>query len=63
MQECDLGIFNLTNTVPSLIMLWLTLALVPTYGFSALFILLTSLAVVACVLLLTMINRMNAATA
>ena len=59
----DLGIFNLTNTVPSLIMPWLTLALVPTYGFSALFILLTGLAVIASALLFTMINRMNAAIA
>lgn len=33
----DLGIFNLTNTVPSLIMPWLTLTLVPAFGFSGLF--------------------------
>ncbi len=50
----DLGIFNLTNTVPSLIMPWLTLALVPTYGFDALFLLLAGLATIASVLLLTM---------
>ncbi len=49
----DLGLFNLTNTVPSLIMPWLTLALVPTYGFDALFVLLAGLAVVAAVLLAT----------
>ncbi|TNE49857.1 MAG: MFS transporter, partial [Sphingomonadales bacterium] len=36
----DLGIFNLTNTVPSLIMPWLTLALVPLFGFSGFFVLL-----------------------
>jgi MFS family permease len=53
----DLGIFNLTNTVPSLIMPWLTLALVPTYGFGALFILLTGLAVIASLLLFTMPRR------
>lgn len=50
----DLGLFNLTNTVPSLIMPWLTLALVPAYGFDALFILLAGLAVIACTILLTM---------
>ena len=50
----DLGIFNLTNTVPSLIMPWLTLALVPSYGFDALFLLLAGLAVVASILLFTM---------
>ena len=50
----DLGFFNLTNTVPSLIMPWLTLALVPVYGFDALFLLLAALAIIACILLLTM---------
>jgi MFS family permease len=53
----DLGLFNLTNTVPSLIMPWLTLALVPVYGFGALFILLAILAAVACWLLLKMNDR------
>lgn len=47
----DLGLFNLTNTVPSLIMPWLTLALVPLYGFGALFALLAVLALLACLLL------------
>lgn len=50
----DLGVFNLTNTVPSLIMPWLTLALVPAYGFGALFVLLAGLAIVASILLFTM---------
>ncbi len=54
----DLGIFNLTNTVPSLIMPWLTLALVPAYGFDALFLLLSGLAIVASVLLMTMPRRL-----
>lgn len=48
----DLGVFNLTNTVPSLVMPWLTLALVPSYGFGALFALLAALAAGACILLL-----------
>jgi MFS family permease len=50
-----LGLFNLTNTVPSLIMPWLVLALVPVYGFGALFVLLAGLAVVASILLTTTI--------
>ena len=47
----DLGIFNLTNTIPSLIMPWLTLGLVPIFGFSGLFFLLAGLAAVASALL------------
>ena len=54
-----LGVFNLTNTVPSLIMPWLTLALVPSYGFDALFLLLAALAVVAWLLLLTMPKQLK----
>jgi MFS family permease len=50
----DLGIFNLTNTVPSLIMPWLTLLLVPLFGFEALFALLALLAGIASLLLLTL---------
>ena len=55
----DLGIFNLTNTFPSLIMPWLTLALVPNHGFSALFVLLAGLASGGCLLLLTMLRRVT----
>lgn len=40
----DLGLFNLTNTLPSIIMPWIVLALVPHFGFSGLFILLAVLA-------------------
>lgn len=50
----DLGLFNLTNTVPSLIMPWLTISLVPGFGFDALFLLLAGLASVAVLLLATM---------
>lgn len=50
----DLGIFNLTNTVPSLIMPWLTISLVPGFGFDALFLLLAVLSAVAVLLLATM---------
>ncbi len=48
----DLGLFNLTNTVPSLVMPLLTLALVPAFGFGALFALLAALAASACAILL-----------
>lgn len=50
----DLGLFNLTNTVPSLIMPWLTISLVPGFGFDALFLLLAAFASVAVILLATM---------
>lgn len=53
----DLGIFNLTNTVPALIMPWLTLALVPVFGFSALFYLLAFFAAIAFFILFTMPHR------
>ena len=47
----DLGVFNLTNTVPSLIMPWLTLALVPSFGFAGLFVLLAVLAFTSATIL------------
>jgi MFS family permease len=52
----DLGIFNLTNTVPSLVMPWLILALVPIYGFGALFFVLACLTLLAGGLLMTMLR-------
>ena len=39
----DLGLFNLTNTVPSLIMPGLVLVLIPSFGFEALFVVLAVL--------------------
>lgn len=47
----DLGLFNLANTVPSLVMPWLTLSLVPRAGFPALFGLLAVLATLSSLLL------------
>jgi MFS family permease len=47
----DLGLFNLTNTIPSLAMPALTLALVPSLGFDALFGVLALLALCATGLL------------
>ena len=52
----DLGLFNLTNTVPSIIIPWLTLALVPAFGFGGLFWLLAALCAAACVLVATMVR-------
>ncbi|MGB3797578.1 MAG: MFS transporter [Alteraurantiacibacter sp.] len=49
----DLGLFNLTNTVPSLVMPGLTLAMVPVFGFSGLFVLLAVLVMLATLLLAT----------
>lgn len=59
----DMGLFNLTNTVPSLIMPWLTLALVPRYGFAALFMVLTGLAASAALLLAVMACSSRKSTA
>jgi MFS family permease len=50
----DLGIFNLTNTVPSLIMPWLTIAIVPARGFAGLFVVLAILAAASATLLFTL---------
>lgn len=47
----DLGLFNLTNTVPSLIIPGLAISLVPGLGFSVLFIVLAVLAMLASVLI------------
>lgn len=47
----DLGVFNLTNTLPSLVMPSLTLMLVPTFGFGALFGVFAVLAMLAALLL------------
>ncbi|GAA4004282.1 MFS transporter [Sphingomonas humi] len=50
----DLGLFNLTNTAPSLVTPWLTLALVPHFGFTGLFIALAAFAAAATILLIGM---------
>ena len=46
----DLGLFNLTNTVPSMIIPWLTLSLVPLFGFAGLFWVLAALCTLAALL-------------
>ncbi len=50
----DLGIFNLTNTAPSLIMPWIVLAMVPVFGFPAMLVLFAGLALLSCILLATL---------
>lgn len=47
----DLGLFNLANTIPSLVMPWLAVAMVPAFGFQGLFALLAVLAGAAGLLL------------
>jgi MFS family permease len=47
----DLGLFNLTNTLPAMVMPWLTVLLVPGLGYSALFVLFAVLSLVSAVLL------------
>ncbi|WP_296720610.1 MFS transporter [Erythrobacter sp.] len=49
----DLGFFNLTNTLPGMVMPWLTVMLVPGLGYSALFVLFAALSLASAVLLAT----------
>jgi len=55
----DLGLFNLTNTTPSLVMPWIVLALVPVFGFPVLLGLLAFLALAACIVLATFPKASN----
>lgn len=50
----DLGLFNLANTAPSLVMPWLAMTLVPVFGFRGLFELLAVLAGAAGLLLIAL---------
>lgn len=58
----DLGLFNLANTLPSIIMPWLVIALVPNHGYPALMLLLAILASFAA-LLMTIMPSPDAAPA
>lgn len=53
----DLGVFNLTNTVPGMVMPWLTIMLVPRFGYGALFVLFAGLAAASAVLLAGFLRR------
>ncbi|MGL5837587.1 MAG: MFS transporter [Sphingorhabdus sp.] len=50
----DLGLFNLTNTLPSMIMPWLTLVFVPLFGFAGLFMVLSVLSAIASMILVSL---------
>jgi MFS family permease len=47
----DLGVFNLTNTLPAMVMPWLTVLLVPGLGYAALFVLFAGLSLASAALL------------
>lgn len=49
----DLGLFNLTNTTPSLVMPWMVVVIEPLFGFSGLFVALALCALAAAALLAT----------
>lgn len=51
-----IGLFNLTNTAPSLIMPWIAITMVPDFGYSSLFLVLALLALAAALLLLSLPN-------
>ncbi len=55
----DLGLFNLTNTLPFLIMPAIAVAMVPMFGFAGLFILLAGLMLAACLLLASITRRIS----
>ncbi|PKP66911.1 MAG: MFS transporter, partial [Alphaproteobacteria bacterium HGW-Alphaproteobacteria-9] len=51
------GLFNLTNTVPGMVMPWLTVLLVPSFGYSALFVLFAALSLMSAALLTAVMRR------
>lgn len=55
----DLGLFNLTNTGPSLIMPVLAIAIVPSFGYSRLLLVLAALALLATIILWSVANRLR----
>lgn len=57
----DLGIFNLTNTAPSLVMPWLTVSIVPAFGFQRLFAVLAGFSFLAAAILTLVARRVRAA--
>lgn len=53
-RALGIGLFNLTNTAPSLIMPWIAITMVPDFGYSSLFLVLALLALAAALLLLSL---------
>ncbi|MBL0966739.1 MAG: efflux RND transporter permease subunit, partial [Blastomonas sp.] len=49
-----IGLFNLTNTAPSLIMPWIAISMVPDFGYASLFLVLALLALAAALLLISL---------
>jgi predicted MFS family arabinose efflux permease len=49
-----IGLFNLTNTAPSLIMPWIAMSVVPDFGYASLFLVLALLALAAAQLLFSL---------
>lgn len=52
-----LGLFNLTNTTPSLVMPWMVVVIEPVFGFAGLFVALAACALCAAALLATIRTR------
>jgi MFS family permease len=50
-----MGLFNLTNTAPAIIMPWMTILVEPVFGFAGLFVILAGCAIAAALLLATII--------
>ena len=57
----DLGLFNLTNTLPALFSPLLTVGLVPTYGYDGLMLALAALVAIAAVLIIAVSGESKAA--
>ena len=57
----DLGLFNLTNTLPALLSPLLTVGLVPTYGYDGLMLALAALVAIAAVLIIAVSGESKAA--
>lgn len=53
----DLGLFNLTNTVPGMVMPWITVLLVPRFGYGWLFVLFAALSLASAALLAVSLRR------
>jgi len=55
----NLGLFNLTNTIPSLVVPWIAIALVPAFGYGAMFALLALCSALAALALALLGRRLH----
>ena len=53
----DLGLFNLINTVTGMVMPWITVLLVPRFGYGWLFVLFAALSLASAALLVVPLRR------